>query len=82
MCKTQLCVQSSPSRKEGPQKRRGCLLNIVAISHISLKPHWFCEDRILRVDTMMMRGVCNYAKSLLSIQVQQMNSNVHLCLAK
>lgn len=60
----------------------GCLLNIVAISHISLKPCCFCEDRILRVDTMIMRGVCNYTKSLPPIQAQQMSWNVHLCLAK
>lgn len=75
---TVLCIEYPNQKKM--DHRRGeyvCWTSLLLV--ISLKHHWFCEDRILRV---IMRGVCNYAKSLLSIQVQQTSWNVHLCLAK
>lgn len=57
------------------RRREDALLTVLAISHIGLKPHRFCRDRIHRkqeertqkVDTMIMIGVYNYTKCLLSL---------------
>lgn len=77
-----LCVESSPIQEAMSHRRReDALSTIFAISHTGLKPHKFSGDRThgkqegrtQRADTMIMIGVYNYTKCLLSLQAQQLS---------